>query len=90
MARVRTMPSEQEEYMRDSSLWQRAHMIFCSDAAIGRMQTVSRQVRHTRSEDPVSDHVSGHLAGHLCKVYVSCLSAVFVFVTASGSFADMI
>ena len=46
VARVRTMPSEQEECMRDSSLWQRAHMILCSDTATGRMQAT--RSCHTR------------------------------------------
>ena len=46
VARVRTMPSEQEECMRDSSLWQRAHMVLCSDTATGRMQAT--RSCHTR------------------------------------------
>ena len=60
VARVRTMPSEQEEYVRDSSLWQRAHMIVCSETAIGRMQAarschtprrLCRRHRHTGSSN---------------------------------------
>ncbi len=35
---MRTMPSEQEESARDSSLWQRARIIIWPDAASGRMQ----------------------------------------------------
>ncbi len=58
VARVRTMPSEQEESARDSSLWQRAHMILCSDTATGRMQAtrschtrLCRRHRQTRSSN---------------------------------------
>ena len=46
VARVRTMPSEQETSVRNSSLWQRAHMILCSDTATGRMQAT--RSCHTR------------------------------------------
>ena len=42
----RAQPSEQEESARNSSLWQRAHMILCSDTATGRMQAT--RSCHTR------------------------------------------
>ena len=38
VARVRTMPSDQEESALDSSLWQRARIIIWPDSATGRMQ----------------------------------------------------
>ncbi len=41
----------------------------------------------TETEPPIEDHVSGH-SDSSSKLYASCLSAVFVFVTLV--FADMI